>query len=1414
MTLSLGFSSTCFSLRVISAEQSLRDLTTNISRDINNPDKVYELLDNFFNSSKGTIIDIFILRKLNYDFNLQFILSRIFKWVTSKDVNRRVFAVTLVEKQITLGSYTYIFDLGIITKKEFIKMLITDPLIYQVSDENILNMGVFSRETMDKIWVLVCEIYFEFVEENKKNKNRETVDLVRSLVYRITESLIQLHLFDMLAKSKRVKGYNRILVTKKLMENMVKMITTDPFEKEFPDMEMVMGYLYTLMERGNYTPELLDIIPSVLFNGEYYHKVFGMLKLRSTPDHLRFKVVELLNKLMVSNDDLALLRLLTCIKDDVNQYFKDEKQLGQALKSVFKLVTTTPQKISERDMKNAMQLYNLFQNLWNQVLDSNLVRELNQLYNSALAVKENLQNPTHFIIPLLEIGQLELNFSHLINQIFKQNQYASSKFEILNFILQKRFNDPMFPLIIEYLKENIHQMNIVVRFEFPTLEYLLRLGKETGNRNLSIYAFKCLISQNTSLIDKLSQFEVVFNHYPQLFTDIQVNEVLERNMTYEFFQASIIFEKYEMVIKLFEVLIKSGPSATGAIFTARNVIEKLICKPNHESVKDTQYLGKWFTFILKLAQNPGTFFLVASLLKTEMFIPLLSTNSFLRDRKDITTQLKSLETLVQLFPGLFEKMCFELIPNLSKSLDSNQIKLVLTTIPQSSKNTLDAFGNVKLFIYSNFLLNLGPVGYKVPEKLGEAIRILHLAFKDQFDFQNWIQFYLFKPKRLLELLTLQPQLLNNPNNYRILMNSLDNPKFNISRQYLLSNNFQPLVNSIVTSKSFMYLPDTIFTQILRYIIFDKSKSMRYKVSLATVSKKFFYIVKKTIQQGFENTSTLSENWFINRGFKVYHQTGWDIKSPWCLLETVRLVSVMNHSDLNYFGHDISAVENLVLDYQTLLSLNLHERDLSKSKIKRVKLKVPSEILYGISLIQVIHKLPLLQSLEIEDIFNLSGFYGNLLTPEFTRRLKTLKLKVTKHLADVDTLIKPIRSDLNIEYHFISGNIYNSDSRISKYTNLTKTESNFGTTPFSTTIDKLTSVSSLQLQEEHAKTLFGDKRRIIELPLLKKLKIACKNQESDLTFILDTLHAFKSLKELVFNHPGIVQRSRPTSESFLPRSMYTYKTTTVTQPSQPVNLLEFKSVSDEYTFNFKTWEPSKYGFTKINKVQLKLPNNSDTSQNQVKKISKITSNTISSSTSIGMYQPSINSTGYSGIGAYNPKTEEIDDSPNLNFATTSNNFTSSFMPVIGGSIINNSNSFISSNNGSGNSGNIFEPIDPYNTDIDIDVVPYRVPSSGYQVRNPRIYYGSNNSTNNNYNQTTPTTSTLTTAKTSQDDYFTLLLEKIHQNSSVKCLKFQSEFITFIHIFESKMNNDNIIYTKSPVPKALWYVSNDYQTLYRI
>ncbi|KYR00442.1 hypothetical protein DLAC_02436 [Tieghemostelium lacteum] len=1405
-------------------------------------EQLYHIVDTFLNTPNVSFIFVksvitYMRSNINY--------KKYFNWITHSNVNRRLFSIAYVDFQISLPFSPFLFKLGVISVRDYIKIVI-DIGLPDIT-HHIKQLCVITRETYDKIWLLVCDMYFEILEMNLQNSNVQQEILedkkkqFKTLVYDMTVSVLK----SSIASSSPFESdsFLKFQIHKEVMECIIKLTKLENFKEEFPDLVLVMAFVYKAVEDGHYTPVLIDIIPIILYHGGYYLTVFKILKENSTPDHLRFKVVELVNSLLVPTGDQignpeTLLRLLICIKDDIYLYFKDEKKLEQALNIVFKWAL--PSINNSLVMDQCMTLFYQFEDIWKQVLDPNFSEELKECLTKRLDVKRYIESPSQSIVPLVEIGQLELNFSHLINHVFTTpHQYHYSRFEILNFILQKRINDPMFPLIVEYLKENIYNLYIDIGLKLPTIEILIKLGTETQSPQLQIYALKCVFTQISSTLDtnsikicdQLSFLEMICNQYSQVLLDEQINELFESILNVKFFHACMIFEKHELVKKLFDLLFKGGPLTSGILLAAGENLKET-AKINQSS-EDPQFIRKYFTFILKLAQNSATIFIILQIIESRDVYVSIANCQALGTCKEIKVQLKPLVDLVQLFPRIFENICFDLIylvssSNILMSIGScNRLQFILSTIPLSSHRYTSAISVLQSNITtkiskSNLYFNFVSNNYS---RL--VLEMILLVYSDQLDFQNWIQHILTYPKISYEMVTLYPDLLKDTKKYNLLMKCLEIPRFYNTREYLYSMNFLPIMEISSSGNGINQLPDILLLKTLKFLVFEKYQPMSFKCSLARVSKKFFGVVKKLIKQGFERTDTLSTEWYLDQGFYVNrHSRIPDISSPWCLIHNLRLVTARVTGDLEYLGIDIKYLENLHIQgmgSDIISALNLIDYA-SGSVIKRLAIT-----LYSLdeSLVRVVNQLNHLEYLQLSvenDLPEVTNPLPKLFTESILNRLQTLEVIVDNYssIEMVDSIVLPIRPDINLRYT-MTKSLYlpKPDNRVlSLIYNSGKLSYDYNEgipkiTKLPDTLDYFSGVTKMTLTSDLFHYFTSS-----TLPNLKKLTFVLNEFNFINQFKNLYLKSFPSLVELKFIINGVIQGIPP--KIINPNiSLSDIRPPTKRKVLPEKYLLKY--VTNDFNFDFTVYN-NYNNFSNIKKLfreellHSNYNNNNSNSQPYLISNNNTPPNLVGGQLNqqLGYQLNLATNFGYTTEYMLEPNMSGPENIYPAQDILNYNNF-KLFREELLHNNNRNSQAYLNSN---------------YNTPLNMvggqlgyqPLTLNQQPNSSSQIlysgqdilnfNNNNLYTQIINSHNiDNDNMKSSKKFNLKDLEYNSPQYLLVFLDLIHQCSNVKILKFQSKTMTFIHLLLPIINNDNIIISPES-SKAIWYASNDYQTFYRI
>ncbi|KYR00440.1 SNF2-related domain-containing protein [Tieghemostelium lacteum] len=1334
-----------------------------------------------------------------------------FKWILHENRFKKLFAMTLVDSNPNSIAPPFIFDFGVVTLREYIRMLLLDPMDMSV-DILIFNLNSYTRMKVNKLWIETVNVYLEMDTGNTKD-----YQLVTERLFHFTKNTFTNYMKDEFSLNPRTT-FNRNSIFKpdgETLETLVKIIGNRNFDNEFK--QLLSHFIIYSIEKCNISsPKLLDLIPTVLFSYPNSIEIFELLKGKFSLEILKSKVVELIDRINAtplkgSNEYYSqqLLNLLDSVKDNVFGYFKDEEQLGRSLSHLTDWFIMD--KFKHETMLNQFaDIVKTFQSLWYKTITPQQQDKIEEHLNTIINSHKVITCKT--ITQVMEIGNLNIDLEILVDKALSQMQSIESKSRLINYILQNRVKYVNMAIFFEYLKENIKECKIpFVNYDIETMDILISINTDLYLPHITINLFHQINDNlkreySNELKDFLVYFEKLQNQYPKILLDKTVINALGGVLGGNFYYSCMHFELYDLVVQLFAELFKNPYAKSTAILASRSLKSVFDLQSlNRDTTSDPYFLKKFFTFMLKTLQNQTTFFLVASEINVNLFIHLYSTMSV--DVVNVENQMKPLVEIVNLIPDIFESIANGVMTHISGNNSTfsfsgpsdSQLHLTNTLIPENSAQShllKDRFKSINLIEFDRLISNAWlPTGEK--SVFNCQLRHLVNSYNDQLDIPNYIQIIVKDPQLTEELLKNYPKLFSNPLNKRLLIMILDHPQYFHARQYLYSSpHFQSLLptsesmdTTVTTSKvySLSQIPDILVSKILKMLIYEKLVPLKYKILLATPSKKFFEIVKKIFQQAFEkrkSSNPLSAIWWNKSGFYIYKTI--NRSSPWCLLQNVRLVSPKSH-DFNQFNtKDFSHLENIVLDANIMDTLCVSDENVSTvfSNVRHVTVRL-SLLPFDPLLIQSLKSMPNLENLHItilmDDVPAVTANLNAILIDDILNRLKTLRIQMNGpiHFTTINQiLIGKAASNTSLKVQFDLPTAYgmpSTDERVISLKCLTTQSYSTFQEPKNSEVskddlEKLVGLKKLVIDEHHY-ALFTDYR--IQLPKLKKLSISLGKYESLFKLVNMNFQSLQSLKELViqFRNP---QLSGPEPEIY-----ETYR-------------------------NFKM--PSTFKECLTNS-KVRIPKHGDTTAQPSKVDYSIYKSPSKSGNGFSFGSSDVpftfNGSQFSNSNSKPPTVYSLDSPvPNQPESTkpTSNHQITTTSTFTFGNTNSNNNSTFSFNN---------PPTQTFTFSDNHHSFSFDAPA-GTQL-NSNFSFNQVDSKIQNLKYDEP-------HSPKSQDFILVVLNRIYENSNIKKLKFYSINTTCIHLLLPFMNNENIIHSpvtkEQPTPKPIWYVSNDYQSLYRI
>ncbi|KYR00522.1 hypothetical protein DLAC_02533 [Tieghemostelium lacteum] len=1020
--------------------------------------QIYQQLDEFLTKSPHDYINLQAeyqnYKYISKTFKLE--ILRYFKWIHDPNILKMLFAISTIDRVADHSTNSpYIFESGIITLEEFLKKILLDKDLLPFLGGFLLELGEFNRTTANKIWCLVCRIYFD----NLHNKT------LQSYVYQTTWDRITMKLkdFEPVSQTKdtfqlKPNTFSKFEADTETLDTLVRLMSLENYQKEFPNNSKLMSYISNILKQNQYSPSLLNLIPLVMFSTEHCVGVFRLLREKSNPDHFKFKVAELIESLLrqIPGDqghpkEFRLLKLLKELKNDALLFFKDGKLLGSALSVVLDWIIQL--KFSNYQcVCDCINLLEYHSTLWFSIVTPQQIQMLREQLDINLLEKSKLENPTQYISPLIEFGQLDIDMQYLIHNVLLSPKYENGKFSILNYILQKKMNHPDIPMLIEYLKETLpNRMNDNIQLQHKTIEILYEISQKYSHTGLLYFTVSNLIwnievslSTKESTTEYLSLLENIFLKFSK---EIMSNTTCVERLKHclksdQFLVECMISEKYNLVVVILESLIQTGTSKD-TLYSLSLSLVKCSKAEYLNTQKSPHYLGKLLSLWKTLVENPQTIFLGMQVLSINNFSTIMSSE-ILRNCDNLETQLKPLEYLSSQFPTLFEGISYFLLTELDNFTTNNtlgdnnlenQVSFILKVLPSSYKE--NGILNLQLITRKQFEKVFGNIflGKDLESYLSNLLKVSG----DIFDFSIMIH-YLSSPKAAYKLFCKYPKILDDPTHLKIVLKALELPKYHETRKYLLSQSFLPLENSLKTimdqnqqQQLITRLPDILISKILNYLIIQPYQNIKFKISLATISRKFFDIVKKLMTLGFESKRTY-QNWFYKREFIVKNPI--NRESPWCLLQNLRLTVPVLISDFDKIDHsNFSNLYHLSIDSKTYEQLNLRDKIHSLTTVKHVVLRIFN--LDQLADPNIFQQVPNIETLEIslrtQSDARIMVHLGIVFTKELLDKLKKLIFHITRStinlIPQLDQLIQPLRSDLKTIIFLYSTTYTEIDARI-------------------------------------------------------------------------------------------------------------------------------------------------------------------------------------------------------------------------------------------------------------------------------------------------------------------------------------------------------------------------------------------------
>ncbi|KYR00441.1 WD40-like domain-containing protein [Tieghemostelium lacteum] len=1147
----------------------------------NDDGKLYDILDTFTESIQT--VENFADKNLYYFKFIKEIIKSVLanlnfykhlQWIHSDNEFKVVFAITLIDsKSFGYQSQAFIFELGIVTLQEYIRIVLLESPVNPILDydNHFLNLNTFTKCHSNVIWVEVVKVLLAY----DSNSDKETYNQLRLQVYHITKRSFTKYMTETVNRSAGGFGREFVFVMDTVtLETLVKVMLIPGFVDDIPDIEVIVQSIHYALEQGIYSETLLDLVPQVLFNCPHSKELFTLIESKTTKKEiLKEKVTELYNFVINETDPLGLkfdnverlINLLTVIGDRVYEYFSDEKQVASALSLIvdgfiYFLLRLNDHKFNDHlPAAKPLALIRQFQDIWYK----SITPKQKDLILSVVKKQKLFESPNTYIIPLIEIGNLDFDIEDLVKTVITNLNGSDGMNDIVNYLLQKKIGDTKLEKLIEVLGKE----PFIITLDIKTMDIMMNYNSELYlpivTEILLCQLYKC-VNQETNLFpmgELLGCLDRILVKNPQILSEKRFVTAVHSVLVPKFFYSCIHFEHCDLVLNIFQELFKSSTAKYTLLSASKSLktcfeLNKISRKPS----QDPNFVRKYCQFMLRFLQNQFTYFLVASEIREDLFVNLFQ-NDVKEARVDIDSQFQPVKEIVKIFPELFDKLTEDIIgmalPYGSSFSNSgstiNQFNFIQSLIPttESAVGLNDAFKSILLKTLDRHLsgvYSILPTNNTIKSHIGYMMDI----FQDTLDYKNVIHVILVFPSLTERLLQENSKLkvLNDPETKNLFIKTLEHPLYYNSRDHILSSPksreyfdllypSSPVSTTMENQTTLNHLPDILISKIFKLLILEKDASLHYKVSLSKVSKKIFENVKKIFQQVFEKRESknnpISHIWLQKTRFFVSNEI--NRLSPWCLLQNVKLVINYRPHYFYYFGKDYSHLEYVLVD-NTFLEIFKMELDSNPSctwpSIRHISIRINEKYPAFSSIVQ---RLPNIESFCIT-MWNEEGpallkTLSSLLPPNVINKLKFIKFNLERSSAipTIDEyLLKTLdysNPDIKIQFTF-NNNYFEFITADSRVVSISYTPNTNASSPISQKLslnfDNLPNLKKLTISDRYASVFASN-----TLPKLKKLTIVLNDLQNWSNISNISLQSYTSLKVLVFQFKTSLIRG-PETES--------------------------------------------------------------------------------------------------------------------------------------------------------------------------------------------------------------------------------------------------------------------------------------------